>query len=97
MTKFLTAAAWSALIFGGTAFADTPPSESSEVATEDAATEMDSEMKTIRYGDEAEADVEAEATGIIANVTVEGEMDAEAEGDDLEEAADEDAAPEADY
>ena len=94
MTKFLTAAAWSALVLGGTAVADTPPSEAPEATTEEVATEAMSDVKTIRYGEKAEAETEAEAVAKVANVTIEGETDAEVEGDELnsdaEEASDSD-------
>lgn len=87
MTKFLTAAAWSALILGGTAVADTPPSEAADAATEEAATETGSDVTTIRYGDKADAETEVESVGTIANVTIESQDDDEEEGDDLEDDA----------
>lgn len=94
MTKFLTAAAWSALVITGAAVAETPPAETTEV-TEEAATETASEMKTIRYGDKMETETESEAdtAGTVASVTVDGEV--AVEGDDLEEDSDEESAPDA--
>ena len=72
MTKFLTAAAWSALVLGGAAVADTPPAEA-EVATE-AATEL-----TTLEGVADEASVE------ITAAEAETEDDAEISGDDMAE------------
>jgi len=97
MTKFLTAAAWSAMVLGGVAVADTPPAESAEVVAEEATAEVASEVKTIRYGDAAEAEVETEmeSVGTVANVTIEGEVEAEEDGEELEMEAEEATAPEA--
>lgn len=72
MTKFLTAAAWSALVLGGAAVADTPPAET-EVVTEEVMTEAPTDITTTYSEVEA---VEAE------DETVEGEDTAEAEGED---------------
>ena len=72
MTKFLTAAAWSALVLGGAAVADTPPAET-EVVTEEVTTEAPTEITTT-YSDIEEVEAEDE--------TVEGEDIAEAEGED---------------
>ena len=81
MTKYLTTAAWAALVLGGVAVADTPPAESAEVAAEEVATEVESEMTTTyRYGDAEETEVETEVEGTIAAVTIE-EADAEDESD----------------
>ena len=72
MTKFLTAAAWSALVLGGAAVADTPPAEV-DVAAEDATTEALTEIATTSSYDE---DVEAEGE------TAGAQDGGDAEGDD---------------
>ena len=97
MTKYLTTAAWAALVLGGVAVADTPPAESTDVATEEA-TEAPAELTTtVTYGDAEEAEGETESAGTIAAVTIEGEVEDDAEDmtDESELETDEVDAPDA--
>lgn len=89
MTKFLTTAAWAALVLGGVAVADTPPAETAD----ETVAEATAEPTTVTYGDVEE--VEAEATETIAAVKVEGEDDAEDMSEESELDAEEADAPEA--
>jgi len=93
MTKFLTAAAWSALVIGGAAVAEPPATETAETVAGDVTTEATSEVKTIRYGDAAEVETEAETSATIAAVTIEGEEATEEESEeaDADELAETDA------
>lgn len=90
MTKFLTTAAWAALVMGGVAVADTPPSEAAEVIAEESATveaDVSEETTTITMGDEAEAKVEESTDATVASATIKGEASAGGEAIEAEEAS----------
>ena len=62
MTKFLTTAAWAALVLGGAAAADTPPAESADMTVEENAVAeveapMDITAAEISSEDEGDAEV----------------------------------------
>ena len=88
MTKFLTTAAWAALVLGGVATADTPPAESSEVTIEEetmADADAPKDITTVSIGDEIEAEAETETDETAASVVVEGDV---AAGGEASEAGD---------
>ena len=75
MTKYITTAAWAALVLGGVAFADTPPVEPAEDAVQEETT------TEIKIGDDVEM-VEADnVAGTIATVTIEEDVDVEVKAD----------------
>lgn len=88
MTKYLTTAAWAALVLGGVAAADTPPSESAEVAVEETSTsdlEAPKEITSVRIGDETDVEAKTETDETVASVSVEGEASAGGEGVEAED------------
>ena len=92
MTKYLTTAAWAALVLGGVAVAETPPSESADAVIEDTAaveTEAPKDITTADYSDEVEADAETDMDDTAASETAEAEASAGGEAPEADDASEE--------
>ena len=92
MTKFLTTAAWAALVLGGVAAADTPPSESAEVTVEEKAVvevEAPMDITAAEVSSEIEADAETDMDETAASAIAEGEASAGGEAPEADDASEE--------
>ena len=92
MTKFLTTAAWAALVLGGAAAADTPPAESADMTVEEnavAEVEAPMDITAAEISSEDEGDAEATMDDTATSEIAEGEASAGGEAPEADDASEE--------